>query len=202
MATVLTEAFSTPERDAGFNYAFDHQLGIRIRYGFHTALGKSVGEYIESYQHLLLGGKFDSNAHLGRPAFVEPRIPIEEQLDLLGVFRDPSVFALPDDSQSTSPYVTRIRRVSVNNLPPEKVHEEIEQAGRRQRLSVRLASLLEGLALFDIDTPQYVSGPHNSRVLCLDTYAGRPRLSKPETGSWDSGIRSALVTISERRKYG
>ncbi len=188
-------------RDQNFQKAFDRQLGLRVAHGFHTELGLSIGEYVESFKHLLEPA-WDKPSSIGHPAFVEPRIPIKSQLDMLGVQVDPTVYALPEDSESTMPYLTRVRSMQIADVPPEKLTSVIRQEAVSSNQPMHLASLLEALAVFEVSSPEYVAGPRSAQVLCFDTFSGRPRLSKPEHGAWDSGIKRALVSVPERGYHG
>ncbi len=188
-------------RDQRFHQAFDRQLNMRLSRGFHTELGLSVGEYLESFSHLL-GPAWNKPSSVGYPAFVEPRIPVRDQLDMLGVNIDPTVYSVPENSEATVPYLTRVRNMQMSDVPPENVFSAIAQEGEESNQSLHLASLLEALAVFNISSPEYVAGPRNARVLGLDTFSGRPRLFKPEHGVVDKGIKHALVSIAERTYHG
>lgn len=200
----LSEKLSFPvsalhEKD--FNQAFDEQLSLRVSHGFHKELGLTVGEYVESFQHLL-NPVLNKPFSVGYPVFVEPRIPIRDQLDLLGVYVDPTAYSLPEDSTVLHPYLSRVRQVYTSDLPPENVEFALRHKSLSSGTSIRLAGLLEALARFDFSLPEYIAGPFDARVLCVDTFSGRPRLSKPEHGVIDGEIRHALVSISERRYHG
>lgn len=188
-------------REKDFHQAFDEQLSLRLSRGFHKELGLSVGEYAETFKHLL-EPMWNKPFSIGYPVFVEPRIPVRDQLDLLGVHIDPTVYSLPEDSSATLPYISRVGRASLSDLPPENVISAIRQQSLPEGLSVHLAGILEAIARFDFSSPEYIAGSHSARILCADTFSGRPRLSKPELGVWNKGIRHALVSITERGYHG
>jgi hypothetical protein len=86
------------------------QLDRKIQAGFHRVLGESPLEYESDFVDAFIKASRLNQRDVGSEmlVLVEPRIPMETQLELLSINLHPSVLHLPSHEQTWTPYPVRI----------------------------------------------------------------------------------------------
>lgn len=175
----------------------NRQLDKVLSSGFHSELSKTHQEYSTEIQVLIDQYLLNSCGPIGDPVLVEPRIPFEAQLGLLGINLDPSVLYTPK-THKDKPYVAVVRNIRMDDViyGGFNLKDVVDCLG----VGMRPATPLEGVVNFgEILSGGFVVLPgglyesngyrfdkeHKYRYLCLDKYFGSPRITQVYRDSSD-----------------
>lgn len=154
-------------------------IGQRIAAGFHTLVGESDDVYRRDYEtaagDLLARPYPNGGAHL---SLVEPRIPLKDQIERLGMLVDPSIIKLPHHHRFRQPYGAWIGivRNPMCLFPWELIYSiptDAELADAYEAAGANIHGLTR--AGFSFVAGDVEAG---ASKLCFDTWKGLPRLTK------------------------
>lgn len=162
-------------------------IGQRIAAGFHTLVGESDDVYRRDYEtavESLLDRPYSNGG--ARLSLVEPRIPLKDQIERLGLLADPSIIKFPHHHRFRQPYGAWIGIVrNPNSLPPNELLDSLPIDSVPADAYEGAGADLRGLTRSGFS---FVVGNEEARSsrLCFDTWRGLPRLTKVEYNIADS----------------